>query len=112
MLGNSIGHGSYALKDSAGGLRIGDLEPVILVEGHDELQRIDRIEAEASRPEQGLAVANLIGGDLEHEVLNDHALEVLFERRRIIHYEMPSFTLNTEPVPGPVWEQAQKAAAD
>jgi hypothetical protein len=49
---------------------------------------------------------------LEHEVLNDHALEVLFERRRIIHYEMPSFTLNTEPVPGPVWEQAQKAAAD
>jgi hypothetical protein len=49
---------------------------------------------------------------LEHEVLNDHAFDVLFERRRIIHYEMPSFALNTEPVPGPVLEQAQKPAAD
>jgi len=112
MRGNSIGHSGNALKDSAGGLRIGDLEPVILVECHDELQCIDRIEAEASRPEQGLVIANLIGGDLEHEVLNDHAFDVLFERRRIIHYEMPSFALNTEPVPGPVLEQAQKPAAD
>ena len=112
MFGNRFDQGGYALKDSAGGLRIGDFEPVILVEGHDELECIDRIEAEASRPEQGLIVANLISGDLEHEVLNDHALDVLFERRRIIHYEMPSFTLSREPVPGPASEQAQKAAAD
>jgi hypothetical protein len=78
MFGNSFSHGGYALKDSAGGLGIGDLEPVILVEGHDKLQCIDRIEAEASRSEQGLVVADLFGGSLEHEVLNDHALDVLF----------------------------------
>ena len=92
MPGNGFGHGGCALKDLAGKLGIGDLEPVVLIERHDQLEGVHCIQSEAPGAEQHLLVANFLRGDLQHQVFNYQPLNVLFQCRRIVHLRMPSST--------------------
>jgi len=85
MPGDGVGHGGYALKGLAGALGIGDLETVLLVERHDQLEGVHRIQSETAGAKECLVVANFFRGDLEHEVRNHKLLDVLFQCRRIIH---------------------------
>ena len=62
--GNSIRHGINAVKDRLGCFRVRDFQAVVLVEGHDELQGIDRIEAEAAGAEEGLVITDFLDGNL------------------------------------------------
>src|ERR1035437_8905507 len=86
MLGNGFGHSGDALENFASALRGGDLEPVFLVERHDQLEGIHRVKAEAASTEEGLLVANLFGGDLQHEVLHHQLLDFPLECPVAIHH--------------------------
>jgi len=79
MARQSLGNGGDILEYLAGNLRGWDLKAVILFEGDDKLQGIYRVEAQAPRPEQELVVADFVGGDLKHKVLDHHLFEVVFE---------------------------------
>ena len=85
MSGHRFGHGSYALEDSASAFGIRDLEPILLVERDDQLESIHGVEAQAAGAEERLLIADFVGGDLQHEVLDHHLLDIPFECPVRIH---------------------------
>ena len=87
MFGNGLGHSPHALEDCPGTFRIGDFEPVLLVEGDHQLKCIHGVEAQAAGTEERLFIADLVGGDLQHEVLDHHLLDVLFECPIVVHHK-------------------------
>ena len=60
VVGDRRRHGVDVLKNPARGLGIGDFEAVGLVEGHNQLEGVHGIQAQAAGTEQGLVVADLV----------------------------------------------------
>ena len=85
MVGDRQRDGVHALKNSLGGLRVGDFERIRLVQSHHQLQGIHRIQAQAIRAKELLVVGNVFGCGLEHEILDHHALDFLFKNCAVIH---------------------------
>ena len=61
MSGDRLSHRSYTLEDGPRGFGVGDLEPKLLVQRHNQLEGIHRVQAEAARAEQSLRVADFVG---------------------------------------------------
>jgi hypothetical protein len=85
VLADGLGNGIDALKNLLGGCRVGDFQTERFVEGHDQLQGVDRIEAEAAGAEQRLIITDFFGRQLEHEVLDHHRLDLLFQSCCVFH---------------------------
>ena len=93
MLDKGGRHGADALENLTRGLGIGNLESIRLVNGHNQLQGVHRIQAQAAGAKQRLVVADFFRTDLEHEVLHHQSFDVLLERGCSIHYKITLFTL-------------------
>lgn len=72
-------HGVDGTQHTLGDFGVGDLEPVVLVQAHDELERVDRVEPETVRAKQHLVIANFLGADLKHQVVDEHPFDLRFE---------------------------------
>jgi len=92
MFDNRRRHGGDTLKNLARGFGIGNLESIRLVEGHNQLQGVHRIQTNAAGAKQRLVVVDFFRADLEHEILDHQPLDVLFDRCCVIHYKMPTST--------------------
>lgn len=80
MFSHGCRHGVHAVQDMARGLGIADFKAVGLIQGHDQLEGIHGIQADAARAEQRLVITDLFRADLKHEVFDHEPLDVLFER--------------------------------
>jgi hypothetical protein len=79
MCFNGCGHGVNGLEDTLGDFGIGDFETVVFVEADNKLQGVNRVETQAIRPEQDLVVANFIGANLKHQVVDHHSFDLRFQ---------------------------------
>ena len=87
MGGNRSRHGVHAEKRPFGGIRIGDFQAIGFVQGDDKLEGIDRIEANASGPEERLAVDDFLRFELQHEIFHHELFDVVLERCCIFHFK-------------------------
>lgn len=85
------------LEDSFGHLRVGDFEAEGLVECDDELQRIDRVQAQAFA-EQRQLIADLLWLYLQHQVFHEQLPNLGFESGCGLHHRIPPSIFTMEPV--------------
>lgn len=89
MLADGFGHGVDGLHGFAGDRGIRKLKTVILVEGHHQLECVNRIQSQAYRAEKECVVPNFVGGDFEHQLFDEHLFELELEFEGIIHEGLP-----------------------
>ena len=64
-------------------LRVADLETEVFLDGHDKLERIDRIEPKTLGAEDRHVVPDFVGFDIEHQLLYHHFLDFLPQFRSV-----------------------------
>ena len=58
--------------------RVGNLYAVAFVQRHDQFQGIYRVQSQAARPEERLLVAYFLRCDLQHQVFDQKAFDLVF----------------------------------
>ena len=77
--GHRRGHGVHAVKRAAGDFRVGNFKAVGFVERDDQLEGVHGVKPDTAWAEEWLAIANIFGADLEHEVFHHEPFDGLLE---------------------------------
>src|ERR1035437_1328498 len=88
MFGDCGCYGVDTLQNLTRNFGIGDFESIRLVEGHDQLQGIHRIQTQTAGAEQRLVVPDFFRADGEHEVFDHQPSDVLFDCGYVVHYKI------------------------
>ena len=85
LLLDGLGDGVDAAEDFLGSFRVPDFQAEAFIEGHDELQGVDRVEAEAAGAEERQVIGNFTRCDLQHQVFDHEGLDLLLQSIRVFH---------------------------
>ena len=85
MFGDGGGDGVDGGENFFGGGGVGNFEAVVFIEHDNELEGVDRIEAEAAGTEEREIISDFFRALLEHEVFDEKFFYLGFELVDVVH---------------------------